>query len=134
MIYITLTGIARHVMKELLAARVRTVEIRSPNNFFALLNIQPGDSIFLTESSAPDVVTGTNGLIASVQGLQVITHRVIQSSEDYYEEREAQAARAQLRLVGVGRVRRAAAAAQEVGEIGAPMKLDVEEVRYCDAR
>jgi len=42
MIYVALTGIARHVMKELLAARVRTVEIRSPNNFVALLNSKPG--------------------------------------------------------------------------------------------
>ncbi|MDM7934650.1 MAG: DUF473 domain-containing protein [Methanothrix sp.] len=93
-------------MKELMAARVRTVEIRSPNNFFALLNVQPGDRIFLTESSAPDVVPGTVGLIASVRGIQTITHRLIQSSEDFYEEREAQAARVQLQLVAVGRVRR----------------------------
>lgn len=129
MIYITLTGIARHVMKELLAARVRTLEIRSPNNFFALLGVRPGDKIFLTESSASDVVNGTSGLITDVQALQTITHRVIQSSEDYYEERESQAARVQLHLLGIGRVRRAAA--QEKGE---PLRLDVEEVRYCDAR
>ncbi len=132
MIYTALTGLARHVMKELLAARVRTVEIRSPNNFFALLNVQPGDKVFLTESSASDIVSGTNGLIADVQALQIVTHRVIQSSEDYYEEREAQAARVQLHLFGIGRVRRATAT--EVGEIGAPLRLDVEEVRYCDAR
>lgn len=132
MIYTALTGIARHVMKEILAARVRTVEIRSPNNFFALLNIQPGDKIFLTESSPTDVISGTSGLITDVQALQVVTHRVIQSSEDYYEEREAQAARVQLHLVGIGRVKRAAV--PEVGEVGAPLRLDVEEVRYCDAR
>lgn len=132
MIYVTLTGIARHVMKDLLAARVRTVEIRSPNNFFALLGVRPGDRMFLTESSASDVVSGTSGLIADVQALQIITHRVIQSREDYYEEREAQAARVQLHLLGIGRVRRAAT--REVGEIGAPLRLDVEEVRYCDAR
>lgn len=131
MIYTALTGIARHVMKELLAARVRTVEIRSPNNFFALLNVQPGDRIFLTDSSASDVMGGTRGIIADVQALQVVTHRVIQSSEDHYEEREAQAARVQLHFLGTGRVRRAAV--PDVGEIGAPLRLDVEEVRYCDA-
>jgi len=129
MIYVTLTGLARHVMKELLAARVRTVEIRSPNNFFTLLNVKPEDRIFHTESSSPDVVPGTSGLIASVRGIQVITHRVIQSSQDYYEEQEAQAARAQLQLVGVGRVRKVALA-----ERGTPLMLDVDEVRYCDAR
>lgn len=129
MIYVALTGIARHVIKELLAARVRTIEIRSPNNFFALLNVNPGERIFITDASAPDIVPGTNGLIADVRGIQTITHKVIQSSEDYYEEREAQAARAQLQLIAIGRVRRAAAS-----EKGAPLMLDVDEVRYCDAR
>jgi hypothetical protein len=128
MIYVALTGIARHVIKELLAARVRTVEIRSPNNFVALLNAKPGDKIFLTESSAPDILLGTNGLIASVMGIQMITHRVIQSSEDYYEEREAQAARVQLQLVCVGRVRRVTSF-----EVGEPLMLEVDQVKYCDA-
>ncbi len=129
MIYVTLTGIARHVVKELLAARVRTIEIRSPNNFFALSNVKPGERIFITESSAPDIVSGTNGLIADVRGLQTITHRVIQSADHYYEEIEAQAARAQLQLVAIGRVRRV-----EASEKGIPLMLDVDEVRYCDAR
>jgi hypothetical protein len=129
MIYIALTGLARHVMKELTLAKVRTVEIRSPNNFFTLLNVQPGDRVFLTESSAPDIVPGTGGLIASIRALQIITHRTVQSSEDYYEEREAQAARAQLQLVAVGRVRKITNF-----EPGTPLMLDVDEVRYCDAR
>jgi uncharacterized protein len=129
MIYVALAGIARHVMKELLAARVRTVEIRSPNNFMALLNTKPGDKIFLTESSAPDILLGTNGLIASVMGIHMITHRTIQSNEDYYEEREAQAARVQLQLAGVGRVRRVSSF--KVGEL---LELEVDQVGYCDAR
>jgi hypothetical protein len=129
MIYVALTGIARHVMKELLAARVRTVEIRSPNNFMTLLNTKPGDTIFLTEASAPDILLGTNGLIASVMGIQTITHRVIQSNEGYHEEREAQAARVQLQLAGVGRVRKVTSF-----EIGSPLEVEVDQVRYCDAR
>ncbi|VVB71898.1 Uncharacterised protein [uncultured archaeon] len=129
MIYITLTGMARHVIKELLAARVRTVEIRSPNNFFALLSVQPGDKIFLTDSSAPDVVPGTGGIITSIRALQTITHRTVQSSEDFFEEREAQAARVQLQLVAMGRVRRVASI-----EPNSPLMLDVDEVKYCDAR
>ena len=129
MIYIALTGLARHVMNELTAARVRTVEIRSPNNFFTLLRVQPGDRIFLTQSSAPDIVPGTGGLIASIRALQIITHRTVQSNEDYYEERESQAARAQLQLVAVGRVRKITNF-----EPGTPLMLDVDEVKYCDAR
>ncbi len=116
-------------MKELLAARVRTVEIRSPNNFMTLLNTKPGDKIFLTDASAPDILLGTNGLIASVMGIQMITHLVIQSSEDYFEEREAQVARVQLQLAGVGRVRRVTSF-----EVGEPLELEVDPVKYCDAR
>jgi hypothetical protein len=129
MIYIALTGLARHVMNELTAARVRTVEIRSPNNFFTLLRVSPGDRIFLTQSSAPDIVPGTGGLIASIRALQIITHRTVQSNEDYYEERESQAARVQLQLVAMGRVRKITNF-----EPGTPLMLDVDEVRYCDAR
>lgn len=129
MIYVALTGIAKHVIKELLAARVRTVEIRSPNNFVALLHIVPGERVFLTEASAPDIVPGTNGLIAGIKEVQLITHRVIQSTDDYYEEREAQAARAQLQLVGIGRVRKVTSF-----EVGSPLELDVDDVKFCDAR
>jgi len=129
MIYIALTGLSRHVMNELTVARVRTVEIRSPNNFFALLGVHPGEKIFLTQSSAPDIVPGTGGLIAGIRSLQIITHRTVQSNEDYYEECESQAARIQLQLVGVGRVRKITNF-----EPGTPLMLDVDEVRYCDAR
>jgi len=129
MIYIALTGLSRHVMNELTVARVRTVEIRSPNNFYALLSAQPGEKIFLTQSSAPDIVPGTGGLIAGIRSLQIITHRTVQSNEDYYEECESQAARIQLQLVGVGRVRKITNF-----EPGTPLMLDVDEVRYCDAR
>jgi uncharacterized protein len=129
MIYTALTGITRRVMKELLSSRIRTLELRSPNNFVAMLNIQPGERIFLTETSAPDVTTGTSGLIARVNGAQIITHRTVQSTDDYYEERESQAARVQLQLVGIGRVRSASSS-----EAGLPMRLEVDEVKYCDAR
>jgi len=129
MIYISLTGLSKHVITEILAARVRTVEIRSPNNFFAIFNCQPGERIFITDSSAMDVVPGTSGLITTIKALQIITHRTIQSGEHYYEESESQAARLQLQLVGVGRVRRIASI-----EPATPLTLDVDEVRYCGAR
>jgi uncharacterized protein len=129
MIFVTLTGLSRHVMKELLVARVRTVEIRSPNNFNALLGAQTGDKVFLVEASPLDIVPGTNGLITSIRALEVITHRTVQSSEDYYEEREAQAARVQLQLLGLGRVRKIASF-----EPGSPLTLDVDDVKYCNAR
>lgn len=117
------------MIKEILAARVRTVEIRSPNNFFAISGCQPGERLFVTDSSALDVVPGTSGLITTIKALQIITHRTIQSGEYYYEESESQAARLQLQLVGIGRVRRISSI-----EPFAPLTLDVDEVRYCGAR
>jgi hypothetical protein len=130
MICIALTGIAGHVLRDLLSRRIRTVEIRSPSNFFALLNLQPGDSLFLTEHSPLDIVPGTDGLIASAEATQIITHRLIHSAEDFYEEREAQAARVQLRLVGVGKVRRISSSYQ----MGSPLMLEVDQIKFCDAR
>jgi len=130
MICIALTGIAGPVLRDLLARRIRTVEIRSPSNFIAMLNLQPGESLFLTEHSPLDIVPGTNGLIARAEATQIITHRLIHSAEDIYEEREAQAARVQLRLMGVGRVRRISSSYQ----MGSPLMLEVDQVRYCDAR
>ena len=90
-------------MKELLTARVRTLEIRSPNNFFALIEASsPEIRYFLLNPVHLIFVPGTSGLITSIRALEVITHRTIQSNEEYYEEREAQAARAQLQLIGLG--------------------------------
>jgi uncharacterized protein len=127
--YTAFTGISRRAMKDLLSTRVRTLELRSPNNFLAVLSLGPGDRVFLTESSPSDIVSGTNGLIARVMGTEIITYRTVQSSEDYYEEREAQAARAQIQLVGIGRVRQASPTSA-----GLALTLEVDEVKYCDAR
>jgi len=60
-------------------------------------------------------------------GIQTITHEVIHSSEDSMR-REAQAARVQLQLAGVGRVRRV-----KSFEVGRPLELEVDQVKYCDA-
>lgn len=125
---VAITGISRQVIKELMANGVKTVEIRSPHNFLALLHVSPGDVIFVTETCAPDVVSGSMGLLTKVKEIQVVTHRTIQAGADFYEESEAQAARAQLQLVGHGRVR--------VGkklEMGLPRILEVDEVCYYDA-
>ena len=126
---ITLTGISRKVLKDLMENHIRTLEIRSPRNFFSLESVSPGDKVFLTESSATDIVPGTSGLLTSVMGLQIVTHRMIQSGEFYYEEIESQAARVQLHLLAIGRAR-----SIRSFEPGHPFVLEVDEVRYCDAR
>ena len=129
MICVALTGISNQVLKDLFSNYIRTLEIRSPHNFFALVNVKPDDPVFLTEASASDIVPGTSGYITRVREIQIVTHRLVQAGDFYYEEREVQAGRVQLRLVGLGRVRKI-----ESTKIGMPMLLDVDEIRYCDAR
>ena len=129
MICYALTGISRQVLKDLFSNHIRTLEIRSPHNFVALINISPGDTVFLTESSIFDVVPGTRGFITRVNEVHIATHKLIHAGDYYYEEREAQAARVQLRLIGLGRVR-----GVKLQEIGEPLTLDIDELKYCDAR
>jgi len=125
---VALTGISRQVIRELVTNGIRTLEIRSPQNFLALLHLSPGDVIFLTEASGPDIVTGTGGMLTKIREIQVVTHKTVQAGADFYEEREAQAARAQLQMVGHGRVR-----SVKSFKLGSPMVLDVDEVCYYDA-
>jgi len=125
---VALTGISRQVIRELVANGIRTVEIRSPHNFLALLHLSPGDVIFLTEASRPDIVSGTGGMLTRIREIQVVTHKMVQAGADFYEEREAQAARVQLQMVGHGRVR-----CVKSFKLGSPTVLDVDEVCYYDA-
>jgi hypothetical protein len=129
MICVALTGISNQVLKDLFSNHLRTLEIRSPNNFFALINVKPDDLVFLTEASASDIIPGISGYITRVREVQIVTHRLVQSGDFYYEEREVQAGRVQLLLVGLGRVRRI-----ESSAVGSPLMLDVDELHYCDAR
>lgn len=116
------------MIKELLDNGIRTLEIRSPHNFLALLHSSPGDVIFLTEASGPDIVNGTGGMLTRIREVQVVTHKMVQAGADFYEEREAQAARVQLAVVGHGRVRSVKSL-----RLGSPTVLDVNEVCYYDA-
>jgi hypothetical protein len=120
---------SKQVMKDLMANKIRTVEIRSPQNFFSLQGLALGDRVFLTEASAVDVVPGTGGLIARANGIQIMTHRMVQSGDYFYEEVESQAIRVQLQLLALGRVR-----SIRSFEVGSPFVLEVDEIRYCNAR
>jgi len=125
---VALTGISRWAINDLISNGIKTMEIRSPPNFLALLHASPGDVIFLTEASTPDIVRGTSGLLATIKAIQVVTHRLIQTGADFYEEREAEAARAQLVLLGQGRVR-----SPKDAERDSSLVLEVDEVCYYDA-
>ncbi|MEA1944903.1 MAG: DUF473 domain-containing protein [Euryarchaeota archaeon] len=127
--YIALTGISNHVMQDLKNRLLRTIEIRSPHNFFAILGVDIGDSIFLSPTSSNDVTTGTTGIIARVQRREISMHRVVQNNDFFYEEREAMMARIQLVAEGAGRVRRIIRS-----ELGSAMVVDVEERPVYTAR
>ncbi|KAF5411204.1 MAG: DUF473 domain-containing protein [Euryarchaeota archaeon] len=103
---ITLTGISNHVMRDLENRVLLTIEIRSPQNFFAILNVNVSDPIFLSQTSRNDVSAGTTGIISRVQRRDISMHKIVQSNDLFYEERETMLARIQLVAEGIGRVQR----------------------------
>jgi hypothetical protein len=127
--YIAITGISSQVLKELQDNRVRTIEIRSPHNFFSVHATNPGDMVFLTRSSYDDINTGTIGLLARIRGRQVSMHRILHNSDEIFEECETFAARLQLELEGIGRVRKV-----EETTLGKPFVVEADKVTYLEAR
>lgn len=126
---VALTGISDSVMKEFKNHVLRTIEIRSPHNFFAVLKVNAGDYVFLTHTSAQDVTGGTVGVIARVLKHQVSTHRMLQSNEMFYEEREMTMARIQLEPIHVTRIRKVLCS--EIGEVA---RVIVDETSQYEAR
>jgi len=127
--HILLSGISQHVLTDLEHEKIKTIEIRSPNNFLSVLETKVGDIIFLTSTSGEDVRAGTTGLIARIREKQVSMHRVIQKTPEFYEESEFQRARLQLEMKGHARVRRS-----ECCELGKASVVDADEVRSFEGR
>ncbi|MBP1910684.1 DUF473 domain-containing protein [Methanolobus bombayensis] len=127
--YIALTGISERVISDLRQNRLLTIEIRSPHNFLAALRMNVGDMLFLTHTSADDLIGGSMGIIAKLVRHQVSTHRVMQSSEVYYEERETTSLRLQLDPKCIARVRKVLN--NTIGEV---TKVDAEEIPLYNAR
>ncbi|MDF1557272.1 MAG: DUF473 domain-containing protein [ANME-2 cluster archaeon] len=127
--YVVLTGISSRVLKDLQENRIRTIEIRSPHNFFSVYNTEVGDLIFLTKSSYDDIRTGTIGMLARIKERQVAMHRLVHRTDEMFEECETFAARLQLELQGIGRVHTVNKAV-----MGQPFLLDADSVTYLEAR
>jgi len=127
--YAALTGISSHVLKDLQDNRIRTIEIHSPHNFFTIYSIEVGDKVFVTKTSHSDIKIGTIGLIARVNQRQIAMQRVMQRTEELYEEYETFTARLQLELGGLGRVRRL-----ENVLIGKPCVIEVDTVTHLEAK
>jgi len=119
---IALTGISNHVISDLKNRLLRTIEIRSPHNFAGVLHVDIGDPVFLSSTSPNDITAGTTGLVARVQRRDISIHRVVQSNDVFYEEREAMMARVQLVAECSGRVQRIIES-----ELGSALVVDVED-------
>ena len=126
---VALTGISDSVMKELKNHVLRTIEIRSPHNFFAALRVNAGDYVFLTHTSAQDVIGGTVGVLARVLKHQISTHKILHSNEVFYEEREMTMARIQLEPKHVTRISKVVC--NEIGEVA---RVVVDETSQYEAR
>ena len=126
---VALTGISDNVMKELKNHVLRTIEIRSPQNFFTALRVNAGDYVFLTHTSAQDVTGGTVGVLARVLKHQISTHRILQSNEMFYEEREMTMARIQLEPKYITRIHKVLC--NEIGEVA---RVIVDKTSQYEAR
>jgi hypothetical protein len=127
--YVALTGISERVMSELKQNRLLSIEIRSPHNFLPALHLNVGDMLFLTHTSPEDLTGGSIGIVAKLLRHQVSTHRMMQSSELYYEERETTSLRLQLDPKCIARVRKVLN-----NTLGETTKVDAEEIPLYNAR
>ncbi len=127
--YIALTGIADSLIEILKKHHLRTLEIRSPQNFVGVLGLNAGDSVLLTSTSLQDLTDGTPGLVAKVVQKQVSVHSIVSSNELYVEEREAMSARIQLKCSCMARVKSVIS-----NELGKPVRVDVREISCYEAR
>jgi uncharacterized protein len=127
--YIALTGIADSLIETLKKRHLRTLEIRSPQNFVGVLGLNAGDSVLLTSTSLQDLTDGTPGLIAKVVQKQVSVHSIVSSNDLYVEERETMSARIQLECRCMARVKSVI-----LNKIGEPVRVDVREISCYEAR
>ncbi len=119
---VVLSGLSNDAMRDLENHILRTIEIRSPHNFVSVLHSNVGDPIFMSSTSHSDITIGTTGVIARVQQINIVMHKVVQGNDLFYEERETQMVRIQLIAEGAGRVRNVLHS-----ELGGVMVADVEE-------
>ncbi len=127
--YVALTGISDKTIQELRDHILRTLEIRSPHNFFTSLKLDVGDLIYLTTTCAQDITNGTVGVIGRVISHQVVTHRIINGTGIFYEERETMMVRIQLQPVRTARIRKVLS-----NHIGKVTRVDAEEISFYNAR
>ncbi len=127
--YIALTGIADSVIEVLKKHELRTLEIRTPQNFFGVLGLNAGDNVLLTSTSLQDLTDGTSALIAKIVQMQVSVHSIVSSNDIYCEEREAMSARIQLECRCMARVKSVVS-----NELGKPVRVEARDISCYEAR
>jgi uncharacterized protein len=127
--YIALTGIADSVIEILKKHDRRTLELRNPQNFLGVLELNAGDTVLLTSTSLQDLTDGTSALIAKIVQMQVSIHSIVSSNDLYSEEREAMSARIQLECRCMARVKSVVSK-----ELGKPVRVDAREISCYEAR
>lgn len=127
--YVALTGISESAISELKTHQLRTIEIRSPQNFFTSLNVNVGDYIFLTHTSIQDLTHGSTGIIAKVIKHQLSTHRTITGNDIFFEEHETMMIRLQLQTKGIARISKVLS-----NEVGKETRVIAEDMCFYEAR
>ena len=129
MAYITITGLHKGSLDDLLSNNLKTLEIRSPHNFFSLIEVDVGTEVFLTTSSLHDLNKGTIGIMAEIVAKTVSMHRVFQGIEGFFEEHETLMARIQVRPINYGRI-----VEVKSNIVGKAVLVEIHPVTSFDAR
>lgn len=98
---VVLAGMARRVLDELIRNPYRTIELRGARNVIALERARELGRVFLTYETFQDVTVSTEGLLAEILRLESMEQRIPWGESD---EREVTVCRAQVRLLGLGRI------------------------------
>ncbi|WP_456369570.1 DUF473 family protein [Geoglobus sp.] len=99
-----ISGISRQVIEEILRGNLRTLELRNVINVATALNAKLGDCVFVTTAKNVDLGRGVTGIIAEVEGKEVVSHSTLYARNDYIEECEMTVVRLRVRPRAVGRL------------------------------
>ena len=126
---VALTGIGRGVIEDITSHHVRTIEVSSAHNIYSLINMELGDTIFLTCTSMHDMKSGTPGILVVIRALDIRMHRVTGQYGHIQEEIETMYARVQTVLRNRARVNSVLPV-----KVGAPTFIEADELVYFEAK
>ncbi|MHC1625146.1 MAG: DUF473 family protein [Methermicoccaceae archaeon] len=126
--YIALTGITQKAIDEMVRRGLKTFEICSPHNFIAILNVDVGDTVFITPIAPEDIIPGTRGVLANVEKKSIYYQKSYQQTAHSSEETEHLSAKLQLRAREYSIIRDVQSAT-----LDRPIMVEVKKISYFDA-